>query len=440
MCFSKAKIVDRNVFYHTPPIGKESSHLISIVRFMTWLVLPALFSCTFSDPYCNNEDCLGASLDEGVVGYRVLLIGDTGANIDQKNRDRPAKIPIFTAVQRFAEILPARTAIVFLGDNIYRKGLPDATERPLRYDKGCTGRACAERRLDVQIDIIRKSKARGIFIPGNHDWDGGGRRGLKRIRNQEEYIKNSSRNENVDAVMIPQNGCPGPVTVSLSGNETEVSLIGLDTQWWLHKYKKPRQNDNPENCQPVTKQEIIRSLTKQIEGGRRVNRHVLIVAHHPLITYGKHAGFFSYKDLLNPIHLFSQLLINAGFAGRQEMPNPVYRDMRMKIQGTIEEARGEGREPLIYAAGHDHSLQAIEGQKRILYLVSGAGTPWKASRVGHKKGTLFSHSSKRTGGFMMVDFMRSGRIRLAVIEPQSVKDECKNDEGKECVVFSTWVN
>ena len=413
--------------------------LISTVRLIALLVLTAIVSCTSSEPYCKNDDCLGASLDEGTVGYRVLLIGDTGANVDLEKTDRPITIPLFTAVKRFAELIPAQTAIVFLGDIIYSRGMPDATEPPLKSDKNCIGRACAEKRISVQIEILRASKARGIFVPGNHDWDQGGKRGWKRIKNLEEYIENSNKHENVDAIMIPKNGCPGPVTVPLSGNEAEVSLIGLDTQWWLHKHNKPEQDHNPAICQPLTEKEIILSLKKQIEDGRRTNRHILLVAHHPLITYGKHAGFFNRNDLLHPIDLFFQFMIHIGFSGRQEMPHPIYRDMRMKIQGAIQETAGEGREPLIFAAGHEHSLQIIEDQIGTFHLVSGAGTPWLATRVGSKKGTLFSHSNKISGGFMAVDFMQSGRVRLMVIEPQANGEECQQDGGKECVVFSTWL-
>jgi calcineurin-like phosphoesterase family protein len=411
--------------------------LIPTARLIIWLTLASIASCTYSEPYCLSEDCVGASLEKGNVDYRILLVGDTGANVDLKEPDRPFKSPLFTAMKRFAELMPTRTAIVFLGDNIYSKGLPDIPEQPMESDEGCVGRACAERRLDVQIDILKESKARGIFIPGNHDWDSSGKSGWKRIQNLEEYIENSKKD--ADVILIPKAGCPGPVTVPLSGKEAEIALIGLDTQWWLHKYKKPGKNNNPSACKPVAENEILRALKSQIEEGRKNNRHILLVGHHPLITYGKHSGYFNYKDLLDPIHLFSQFMLKAGFSGRQEFPHPIYRDMRVKVQGAIQEAAGEGSPPLIYAAGHDHSLQVIKGPQGVMHLVSGAGTPWKGSRVGHNKGTLFSHSNKISGGFIAVDFMQSGKVRLAVIEPRAEGEECKHNEGNECVVFSTWV-
>ena len=37
-----------------------------------------------------------------------------------------------------------------------------------------------------------------------------------------------------------------------------------------------------------------------------------------------------------------------------------------------------------------------------------------------------------------VDYLQSGAIRLAVIEPLSNGEECKHNGGKACVVFSAW--
>ena len=56
---------------------------------------------------------------------------------------------------------PARSLILYLGDNAYPQGLPE---------KDAPGRAAAELRLNTQVDAARASGAATIFIPGNHDW------------------------------------------------------------------------------------------------------------------------------------------------------------------------------------------------------------------------------------------------------------------------------
>jgi hypothetical protein len=157
-----------------------------------------------------------------------------------------------------------------------------------------------------------------------------------------------------------------------------------------------------------------------------------------LRSYGQHGGFYSMKDLVRPLYLMEQISRKSIFAGRQDLHNAVYKNMRVKIQSAIQTAYGKRETPLIYAAGHDHSLQIIKDREKMLHLVSGAGSAWKATRAGQGEGTLFSHANRETGGFMVVDYLQSGDIRLAVVEPSVNGEECKINGGKACVVYSTW--
>jgi hypothetical protein len=63
--------------------------------------------------------------------------------------------------------------------------------------------------------------------------------------------------------------------------------------------------------------------------------------------------------------------------------------------------------PTIYAAGHDHNLQVLEGDGLAdIQIVSGAGATIRV-RDGHVtdiEGTLFAHGH---AGFMVVDFIRT---------------------------------
>lgn len=389
-------------------------------------------------PYCQGKPCLNAPLEKGRVGYRILLIGDAGDPFERENKSLD-KAPVLEALKYFAGFIPDRTAVVFLGDNIYPAGLPDETGQSLRKDEDSQNLASAKKRIDTLIDVLKASGARGIFIPGNHDWGNGGPKGWKRIINLKEYIEDSRKAKKVDADLIPKNGCPGPINVPLSGEKVEILLIALDTQWWIHDYKKPDRNDNSSQCKPVTETGVIESIEKQVKEGTSEQRHIMLVAHHPLISYGEHGGFYSMKDLVRPMHLFKQVIKNSIFAGRQELHNATYKNMREKIHRAIQSSHGKGETPLIYAAGHDHSLQIIKEKAGMFHLVSGAGSGWNATRVGQGKGTLFSHANKKTGGFIAVDYLQSGGIRLSVIEPLFNGEECKHNGGKACVVFSDWV-
>jgi hypothetical protein len=382
--------------------------------------------------YCQDEPCFKASLEKGEVGYRVLLVGDAGALVVNNNKS-PAPSPLFKTLETFAESAPDRTAIVFLGDNIYDAGLPDEAGDSLSPDNDCKNRACAEQRIDAQIGVLKRSGARGFFVPGNHDWDNGGRKGWKRIKNLRKHLTAWRKTKKANVELVPKDGCPGPVTVPLLGEKVEVALIALDTQWWLHEYKKP---DNVSQCKQVTETGVLASLKKTIKEESSKQRHILLVAHHPLKSNGTHGGFYSLEDLVRPIHLAEQMIRKSAFAGRQDLHNPVYKNMRVKIEKAIDTAHEKNRAPLIYAAGHDHSMQIIKGRKGTFHLVSGAGSALGATRVGKGEGTLFSHTNKKTGGFIAVDYLQSGEIRFAVIEPRSTGQECKHTKGKACVVFS----
>ena len=150
------------------------------VRWRLWLLLALLTvcatSCSHTSPYLRERpaqvelgrvspwgDELGHEID-----HRLLLIGDTGSpDADGQGQ------PVLEALLARAAALSERATIVFLGDVIYEAGLPPPDD-PERED--------ALRRIAPQVDILARSGARGIFLPGNHDWDRSGERGWARIR------------------------------------------------------------------------------------------------------------------------------------------------------------------------------------------------------------------------------------------------------------------
>jgi hypothetical protein len=105
--------------------------------------------------------------------------------------------------------------------------------------------------------------------------------------------------------------------------------------------------------------------------------------------------------------------------------------MRRSIRSALREAAKKNAPALVYAAGHDHSLQVFRpGPEEAYMLVSGLGSKSRASAVGAAASTLFAHSNTEHAGFMQLDFLSNGQVRLAVIET----DAQAPDGGKE--VFS----
>jgi hypothetical protein len=71
-----------------------------------------------------------------------------------------------------------------------------------------------------------------------------------------------------------------------------------------------------------------------------------------------------------------------------------------------------GQPPLVYAAGHEHNLEVLEGESASYLLVSGAGIYDHASSTAWRDDTRFA---VQAAGYMRLDVLRGGPIRLAVV-------------------------
>jgi hypothetical protein len=349
-------------------------------------------SCASSGPWYRGAPAGVAPLAADEVDHRLILVGDAG---DPDPEDRLGGL-----LARQAGALASRTTVVFLGDNIYPAGLPGA---------GHPEREEAQRRLDAQLDALKDSRARGRFVPGNHDWDNAGAEGMARVEEQGAYIERRSRDEGFDARSVPAHACPGPVAEAL-GERGE--LIALDTPWWLHEHSKPSPV-LPGDCAAVEAEVVEAELTTRIDAAEREGRSVLVVAHHPLATHGPHGGHFGLRAHAVPIFGSIYVLVRRyGSPSAQDLSNEANRHMRERLEAALRAAGGV----LVYAAGHDHSLQVLEGGAEDgaeFLVVSGSGSRSGATAVGSGDATLFAYSSPDHPGFVVVDLARDGRVRLS---------------------------
>lgn len=390
----------------SPRKNARTTRRYGLLALAGLLYLLSIANCSHSRPYYRPGE---VSLPDTAIGaaairQRVILIGDAG--------DKEMQEPSLDILQAWAAAMPEKTVVIFLGDNVYPTGLP-AENVPQRRE--------AEQRLLRQLQAAKASGASGIFIPGNHDWARGAPEGLENLLRQEKLVNDFLPGENN---FLPPAGCPGPVAVNLEG----VRLIILDTHWWLHRHRKPSFA-----CPQSTEDAILEELKSLLN--RTGEREVIIAAHHPLVSHGPHGGFFTWKDHLFPLtNLNRWLWIPLPVIGslypflrgqvikhEQDLSGTRYRH----LIGRITEACA-AEPPLVYAAGHEHSLQVLEGGKAAAYvLVSGAGSHKKITSVGHGKNTLFAHSHS---GIMVLDFLEDRRVLLQVVEP-----------GANGVVFRKWL-
>lgn len=357
----------------------------------------ALLSCTSSKLYYSSdaEDWKTNSLDQEELIYEVYLIGDAGsATLDVQE-------PNLKLLQNKLEESSERSAVVFLGDNIYTKGLPDSTHPERDF---------YEARIIEQMKTVKNFKGRVFIIPGNHDWDDGGKDGLKAVKRQEEFVEAYLNRGNT---FLPDDGFPGPVDIELLDDDAhpllrdDIRLIILDTQWWLHKYDKS-YGDTGE-YELVDGGDFLNEFEDILI--KRQKDFLLVAAHHPLITKGPHGGYLPPSTHIRPpvIGTFYALYRRV-FGLEQDVNHYKYNRMANNLRSLF-----AGNDHLIYASGHSHSLQYFreKGKRETRhFVVTGAGT--KDNYAASGRGSEFSYQGK---GFTKVKYMGDGSVWLEAWAP-----------------------
>jgi hypothetical protein len=386
--------------------------------------------------------------DAAAIESTIFLIGDAGNPAPDE--------PVLIALKRQITEGQGERVVVFLGDNVYPRGMPG---------EGAPDRSEAERRLMGQIEVATETRVKTYFIPGNHDWAYMGPTGWDRIKLQSDFIE--ARGGGF-AHLLPRNGCPGPEVVDVG---RRARIILLDTQWWVHEFSKP--TDSTAGCPTWTGQQVIDSMRSAFQSAARedsarqalpeikdsvaqaadsakkeapaeavrdsvdeareavtdsleqardtlANRHVIVVGHHPIESGGQHGGYFGWQRHLFPLRrLASWLWIPLPGIGsiepiarreggtNQDLAGPLYAQMIQEFEKVFEDFK-----PLVYAAGHDHDMQVLKGENVKALLVSGAGIFGHLSPVDYRPSTRWAAA---TSGFMRLDILRDGKVRLGVI-------------------------
>jgi len=359
-----------------------------VIRFHLLLVV-GLSACGGKAPP-GIESVPAVSRSE--VRHSLFLIGDGG-------KPKAGGDPVLQALSEEIQSAPGEATVVFLGDNIYSRGLPEASS---------SKRTEMERRLKDQIDAVLRTNADGIVVPGNHDWDNSGGDGWNAVLRQGEFIAQHGDSGRVR--LVPEAGCPGPSVIDVTD---VVRVVALDTQWWLHSNDKP----GPGDCEPGTEATVLDALRVALSG----DRIEIVVGHHPLVSSGPHGGYFTWQDHLFPltrvVHgLWIPLpIIGSGYplarlagVSSQDMSGSRNERMRAALEGVFAETP-----PLVFVGGHEHTLEVLEGEVVPYLLTSGAGYYGHTSPAKWRPQTLYQNEAS---GFMRLDLLEDGRLRLGVIE------------------------
>lgn len=374
-------------------------------HFLVALALSAfLVGCMSTEPYYRKDarNWESTPLPSHELAYSVFLVGDAG------EPDKDPYEPALAAMQNMLGKADAdKTAVVWLGDNLYPTGL-HGKNHPLR--------AQDEENLLLQIKAVKDFKGKIFFIPGNHDWEQGGKNGLRHVNREEAFIEKHLGGKNV---FRPDDGCPGPVVKKLTD---DVVLMIIDSQWWLHRHK--RSEGEKDGCDVKDEFEFEAQLTDQLKRNR--TKKILLVAHHPLYSNGGHGGKFMAKDHLFPLTAISKKayipmpilgsiypIYRSQLGNIQDIPHPKYQALKNTIVTALNEFEFEH---VTYAAGHEHSLQ-LTNQDGFNHIISGSGV--KYSYVRHNRQLEFGQAST---GFAVMRYYANGEVWTEFYTPEGTEN------------------
>ncbi|QTE24072.1 metallophosphoesterase [Polaribacter cellanae] len=307
--------------------------------------------------------------DSSKVIHSFYLIGDAG-NSDLYKRD--------SALSYLAqEIQSAKknSTLIFLGDNVYEKGIPDENSKNYKL---------AKHRLKVQTDIGKNFPGKTLIIPGNHDWYSG----LKGLKRQEKLVEEALGKNTFQ----PENGCP---LEKIEVND-DINIIVVDTHWYVTNWDNhPGINDK---CEIKTREKFFEEFEGMIKKSQ--GKTTLIALHHPMFTNGPHGGYYSFKSHMKPLPIYGSalnILRKASGVTNTDQQNDKYNHLRKRIISLAQQ-----NEKIIFVSGHEHSIQYIV-QDNIPQIVSGSGSKLTATK--NVNGGVFSYG---TQGFARLDVYEDG--------------------------------
>lgn len=328
----------------------------------------------------------------------VFLIGDTGApKVDGTDE-------VLALLKAKMDEVGENSTVIFLGDIVYPVGLPEPGHKYYEL---------SEKRLLVQLEILKEYKGNIYFISGNHDWNRSRGPGLKSVNRQQNYIESFLGRKDV---YLPSDGCPGPVEIDLTENLT---LIIINTSWWVHRGVKPIGEEF--GC-VKSEDDFFKKFSAMLVENK--NKDVLIAAHHPLYSKAIHGGKFDLQSHLFPLTAAHKSLyiplpgVGSLFpayrkyiGALEDMSHPKYRSMRKRLLACIAPYKN-----IVWAAGHDHNLQYLKKNDHH-HIVSGAGSKVAYVKSGGKS-AVFTHAHK---GFFILDYKTDDKLWMEVWETETNK-------------------
>ncbi|RRJ90127.1 metallophosphoesterase [Paenimyroides tangerinum] len=301
----------------------------------------------------DMTNSISDEIENKKLNHKFILIGDGG------NANDTISEPNFKFLKERISNSNENTTVLFLGDNIYPKGLPDSLN---------VNRNEAIEILNKQLDLVKDFKGQTFFLAGNHDWYSG----LDGLIEQKNYVASAL---NSKKGFMPRNY----ESIDKVEINDEITLITIDSEWFIQDWNKyNKMNHGSEFRSREDFFEEFRSLINKNQ-----NKITLVAIHHPLFTGGAHGGYFSlrkhlfpYKNI--PLPVFGSVI---NYLRKTTGGSPA--DTQYKVyQSLINRLKtiATNQDQVIFLSGHDHNLQYIE-KDGIKQIISGSASKIEEARA-----------------------------------------------------------
>lgn len=314
----------------------------------------------------------GAESDRPVdkeIEHSFFLIGDAGySGFGESSK----ALKVFKTELEKAD---KNSTAIFLGDNIYPKGLPKESAKDYEL---------AKHRIEVQIEAAKNFKGETVFIPGNHDWYSG----VSGLKEQEKIVEKALGKDS----FLPEDGCP----IDKIHISKDIELIIIDTHWYITNWNaQPTINDD---CEIKTRQKFLDEFSNLIKKAR--GKTTVVALHHPMYTNGAHGGQYSFADHMSPIPILGTLkniLRKTTGVSHADLQNPFYNELKRRLVTIAQENK-----KVVFVSGHEHNLQYLI-EDNLHQIVSGSGS--KVTPVRNIGSGKFGYG---TPGYAKLDVYKDG--------------------------------
>ena len=343
---------------------------------------------------------LGSAQFLSQATFKLFLVGDAGENDTTEATLKDLQIKLQNN---------PNSAVIFLGDNCYKRTLYGILKVEV---KGFDGSKITRKRIMSQLNILRGYKGSAYFVPGNHDWWNciSIKKGKKHLLAEQLFIEDSLKNfttlSNRQDTYQPKNGDAGPVSREFEAGK--IKIIFIDTyRLILEELVNKKKNT-------ALLDSFYTDLEDQLKKAAAINQKVIVAAHHPIYSKGKHSQPIKFWH--KPIKRFANS--NSNYAPNKKIAS--------RIDSLLKKYKNSG---MYYVNGHEHALEYF-CKDSVRYIVSGAGS--KTDKVKFKS----QESSNEfliwnEEGFFEIEFF-SDHDKILLYHRKDLKSELQIDCLEGC--------